>query len=81
MQDETANCHIFVTFGQFEIEHLVHFFYLKACREKIVAVVGLASHIVAGVVLVLYLAENLLDDILKGDKTACAAKLIHHDTD
>ena len=81
MQNESANCHIFVTFGQFEIKHLVNLLNLQTGREKIVAVVGLSSHIVAGVVFILYLAEYLLDDVLKRDKSAGAAKLIHHYSD
>ena len=67
VEDQSADGLVFATVGQSEVEELVGLVDLQASREDVVAVGGLLRDIVGVVVLVLDVAEDLLDDVLQRD--------------
>ena len=79
VEDQSADGLVLATVGQSEVEELVGLVDLQASREDVVAVGGLLRDIVSVVVLVLDVAEDLLDDVLQRDDARGAAKLIDDD--
>ena len=51
MQDKPAHGQVLVAFGQVEIEHLVHLFYLQTGRENVLVIRELLGHMVGVVML------------------------------
>ena len=78
VQNQSANGHILVAFGQVEVKLIVHLVNLEAGREHILVIGYLFGNIVRAVVLVFNIAKYLFNNILERDDATGATKLVDH---
>ena len=45
VQNQATHSHIFITLGKIKIKEFVHLVYLQACRQQIIAVLGLFGNL------------------------------------
>ena len=76
MQNESTHGHIFIAFGQIEIEPIIHFVYLEPRREYKLAIRGFLSNVFRIVMFIFNFAENFFNDVFQRDNSARSTKLI-----
>ena len=79
VQNQSRNGHIVVAFGQVEVEKFIDLVNFEACRKDVFAAFEPLGDVVRVVVLVLDVAKDFLDDVLKRNDAARAAELIDDD--